>query len=214
VRYDLHIHTKYSKCSSLKPKDIIRIAKKRGLNGIAVCDHNTIKGALEVSRLNKDNAFEVIIGEEITTDKGEILGLYIKKEIKPGDFFRVISDIRKQNGIAIVAHPYVSIGLARKKADVNAVIKKVDAIEGINARSLFKFENKKAQAKAKKENISVTAGSDSHFKFEIGRAYTEFDGNLRDAIKNKKTRIYGNNRLAYVSGFRTVIWKYFLRFIL
>ena len=84
------------------------------------------------------------------------------------------------------------------------------AIEGFNARSLFKFENLKAQITAKEKNLSMTAGSDAHFKFEIGRAYTEFEGNLRKAIKDKKTKIFGNNRVAFFAGFRTTFQKYFL----
>ena len=82
MKYDLHTHTNYSKCSNLKPEILLKIAKKRGLNGLAVTDHHKIKGALKVSKLNRDKNFEVIIGEEVTTDFGEVLAYYINKEIK------------------------------------------------------------------------------------------------------------------------------------
>jgi len=206
MRYDLHVHSKYSKCSNLNPLVILKTAKRRGLNGIAITDHNTIKGALEVSRLNKDKFFEVIIGEEIDTDKGEVLGLYLKKEIKKGNFYEVVKEIKKQGGIAIIAHPY---SITRTKAKS---FEEIDAVEGFNSRNLFKFENLKAQIKAKELGLGVTAGSDSHFKFEIGRAYTEFEGSLKDAVKNKKTKIYGRQYLAFLAGVKTVFQKYFLRF--
>ena len=67
MKYDLHVHTKYSKCSNLKPSVILKRAKEKGLNGIAIADHNTIKGALEVKKLNKGNSFEVIVGEDTSS---------------------------------------------------------------------------------------------------------------------------------------------------
>ena len=60
MKYDLHNHTNHSPCSNLKPEILLKFVEKRGMNGIAVTDHNTIKGALEVKKLNKDKDFEVI----------------------------------------------------------------------------------------------------------------------------------------------------------
>ena len=82
MKYDLHIHTYNSACSILKPNTILKIAKRVGLDGIAVADHNTIKGGLEVSKANKDKNFEVIPSIEVNTDRGHVLGLYVNKEIK------------------------------------------------------------------------------------------------------------------------------------
>ena len=66
MKYDLHIHTNYSKCSNLKPREILKMAKKRGLDGIAVADHDTMKGGIAVFKENKNKNLEVIKGEEIT----------------------------------------------------------------------------------------------------------------------------------------------------
>jgi len=93
-------------------------------------------------------------------------GYYLKKEIKPGRFKDVVDEIHRQGGIAAIAHPFVSIGITRKKADVD-VFSKVDAVEGFNARCLFKFENRNSQISAKVFDKAITAGSDAHFKFEI-----------------------------------------------
>ena len=207
MKYDLHMHTYYSKCSNIKPADLLRIAKEKGLNGVAITDHHTISGAIEAKNLNRDINFEVIVGEEITTDCGEVLGLYLKDKIERGEFNHVLGEIKKQNGIAIFAHPFAEFK-AKAKGDV---FSKVDAIEAINSRSLFKFENLKSQIKAKELDMAVTAGSDAHFKSEIGRAYTEFSGNLRDAIKNKKTKIYGHNKWSVFILLRTVLWKRIFR---
>ncbi|MBD3303641.1 PHP domain-containing protein [Candidatus Woesearchaeota archaeon] len=190
-KYDLHIHTYHSGCSRIRPKKLLQIAKKKGLNGIAVTDHNTIKGGKEVKKLNKDKNFEVIIGAEIKTDKGEILGLYLKKEIKSRKAEDVIDEIHKQEGIAVAAHPF-TWGLLRTAAKFNKKeLKKLDGFETFNARNTFRWENELAVQFAQKHNLAQTGGSDAHFYYEIGRAFTLFNGSLRDAIKKRKTAIMG-----------------------
>lgn len=189
-RYDLHIHTKYSQCSLSKPAKVLETAKKRGLNGVAITDHNTIKGALKVKRLNKDRDFEVIVGEEIKTEAGEILAYYLKKEIKPGRFERVIKEIKSQKAICAIAHPFAHFR-KRLRMDFRGIKANLDAVEVLNARALLKRENKKAGRLAEKLNLAMIAGSDAHFCHEIGRAYTLFRGTLRNAIKKKKTTVKG-----------------------
>ena len=190
-KYDLHIHTYHSACSRIRPKKLLQIAKKRGLNGIAVTDHNTIKGGLETKKLNKDKNFEVIIGAEIKTDKGEILGYYLKKEIKSRTPEAVIDEIHKQGGIAVAAHPF-TWGLLRTAAKFDKKeLKKLDGFETFNSRNTFRWENELAVQFAQKHKLAQTAGSDSHFYYEIGRAFTLFNGSLRDAIKKRKTIIMG-----------------------
>lgn len=213
-KYDLHIHTIYSSCSRIKPAKLLEIAKKRGLNGIAITNHNTIKGGAEVKKLNKDKNFEVIIGAEIKTDKGEILGLYLKKEIKSRKAGEVIDEIHEQGGIAIAAHPF-TWGLLRKPCKFDKKeLKKIDGFETFNSRNTFRWENELAVQFAQKHKLAQTAGSDAHFGYEIGRAFTLFNGSLRDAIKKRKTVIMG--RIAPVpvgralSMFKKIRVTYFL----
>ena len=189
MKYDLHIHTKYSNDGVMEPKKIVKIAKKRGLDGIAITDHNTIKGGLKTKKYETED-FKIIIGSEIKTDRGEVIGLFLYKEIKPGPFIEVIEKIREQDGIIVVPHPFDTI---RKKClrPTKRDIKYIDAIEGINSRVIIKRDNKKAIEFGKKNNITLVAGSDAHFYKEIGNAYTKFKGDLRKAIKKNKTEIYG-----------------------
>ena len=154
-KYDLHVHTHYSKCAGLMPEEILRIAKKKKLAGVAITDHNTIKGALEVKKLNKKKEFEVIIGEEISTDKGEIIGLGLRKNITPGKIFDVIRAIKKQNGLVGIPHPYSSrlmkksIMLKLTEKEKKMLMKQTDFIEVINGRT-GREENKKAKKLAQK----------------------------------------------------------------
>jgi len=212
MKYDLHIHTKYSPCSNLKPHILLKTAIKKGLNGIAVTDHNTIKGALAVKKLNKNKDFEVIVGEEIKTNKGEILAYYLNKEIKPGNFEEVLENIKQQNALAVIAHPF-TVGICRRKTKIafKKIKNKIDAIETFNARNIFNYSNKKAQSLAKKLNLAQTAGSDAHFAFEIGKAFTIFDSSLRIALKNKKTEIQGSNSLATLSRPLSFVEKYIIK---
>jgi len=212
MRYDLHIHTKYSTCSNLEPSTILKIAKKLKLDGIAVTDHNSLKGALTVSKLNKDKNFEVIKGEEITTPQAHVLGLYLNKTIKAGNLIDVLEEIKKQEGIVIIAHPF-GLGLLRNKftSNISEIKKSPDAIETFNARMFFQWENNKAKKFAKKHNIAQTGGSDAHFPFEIGRGITIFDGDLRKAIKAKKTKTTGTLLFSCPGRFFSVFQKYIIQ---
>lgn len=191
-KYDLHIHTVYSGCSNIRPEKLLRIAKKRKLNGIAVTDHNTIKGGLETKRLNKDRNFEVIVGSEIKTSAGEIIGYYLKKEIKERDPVKVIKEIHKQGGFAVIAHPF-SHGWIRKHLKVDLKeLKGLDGVETHNARNMFSWENFYATVAAEKYKLARIGGSDAHFLYEVGRGYTLFNGDLKSAVKKRKTDAKGS----------------------
>ena len=192
LKYDLHTHTCYSKCSNLNPEVLLKIAKKRGLNGIAVTDHNTIDGALKAKELNKDKNFEVIVGDEVRTNYGDVLAYYLQKEIRSRDLFSVIDEVKAQGGLIAIAHPFrISVNPTLKfRYPLEKIKNKIDAIECFNARML-PGNNNKADKISNKLNVAKTGGSDAHFKFEIGKAYTIFEDNLRKALKNKKTKVDG-----------------------
>jgi len=192
LKYDLHTHTCYSKCSNLKPEVLLKIAKKRGLDGIAVTDHNTIEGALKAKKLSKDKEFEVIVGDEVRTNYGDVLAYYLQKEIKSRDLFSVIDEVKAQNGLIAIAHPFrISVNPTLKfRYPLEKIKNKIDAIECFNARML-PGNNNKADKMSNKLNVAKTAGSDAHFKFEVAAAYTLFEDNLRKALKNRKTKVNG-----------------------
>jgi len=139
------------------------------LNGIAITDHDTIKGGLEARNINNDPNFVVIVGCEILTDVGDIIGLFLSKEIKSRDYEGVIKEIKDQNGIIVLPHPYRGHKLNSK------IIENVDAIEVFNSRN-NENENIKALKLAKKYNKPILTGSDAHFAIEIGNATTVIKG--------------------------------------
>ncbi len=208
LKYDLHMHTCYSKCSNLRPEVLLKAAKERGLNGIAITDHNTIEGALKIKGLNKDRNFEVIVGEEITTEYGDVLAYYLQKPIKATDFFGVVEEAKKQNGLIVIPHPFrSSINPYHKfKMPFEEIKGKIDAIECFNARTL-PGDNSKADKTADSLNIAKTGGSDAHFKFEVATAYTILNGNLRKALKDKATKANGTIKYGSFGGLLSFLRK-------
>ena len=188
-RYDLHLHSKYSYDSVSEPKSIVSIAKSLGLDGIAVTDHNTIKGGLATKEFETLD-FEVIVGTEIHTDEGDVIGLYLSEEIIARNLIEVIDEMRAQGATIIIPHPFDENrdSALHPKDDVARL---VDGVEGYNSRCRNQLYNELAVTYANTHNLAVVAGSDAHCTREIGNAWTIFDSDLREAIVQRKTQIYG-----------------------
>ena len=132
VRIDLHIHSKYSSDGVLTPREIVKIAQKKGLGGVAVTDHNTIEGGRQAKEYESPD-FKVIVGAEIMTEMGEIMGLFLSKEIKSRRLREVVGEIRAQGGMVVVPHPFD--GLRSSAFPITEeYVDLVDAIEGFNSR--------------------------------------------------------------------------------
>ncbi|MCZ7381941.1 MAG: PHP domain-containing protein [Candidatus Methanoperedens sp.] len=162
--FDFHIHSSCSIDSFFSPKQIIKLAHLKDLNALAITDHNTIKGGVQAKSIKQDE-INVIIGSEVNTNFGDLIGLFLNEEIKSRKFEEVVDEIREQDGIVYLPHPY-----RRKKIPGIDLLKSVDIIEGINARTSEKL-NLKAQKLAKELKKPIIAGSDAHFSFELGRVW-------------------------------------------
>ncbi len=172
LKIDLHVHTCYSDDCSTTLEDVISYSKRKGLNGVAVTDHDTTEGALRL--LKRGNSGLIIIpGIELSTSQGHVLGINITTPIAPGlGAKETIDRIHEAGGIAIAAHPSAmfksGIGLGSRLGSYG-----LDAVEVINS-SLFPFFlltylNKRS---ATRTGLPQTAGSDSHLPETIGLAYT------------------------------------------
>jgi predicted metal-dependent phosphoesterase TrpH len=201
MKYDLHVHSKYSHDSLLDPSEILKIAIKRGLDGVAIIDHNTIKGGLVAEKTNKNPDFEVIVGSEIKTEYGDIIGLFLNEEVKSRKFMEVIEEIKNQGGLTALAHPFRPYEVPEK------IILHLDFIEGFNARSK-KWQNQKAYALALTLNKKVIAGSDAHFSFEIGRGRTHTNNRFQKAGGDENITLSGQESNYYVThGLSVVLEK-------
>ena len=177
LKADLHIHTEYSFDSATSLESIIQRCLKSGINCVAIADHGTIEGALE---LKKTAPFEVIIAEEILTPLGEIMGLFLTEQIPSGiPAKEAITRIRAQNGLVCLPHPFDRFrGIKRANHNGHQVLKElapdIDIVEVFNSRA-FPLGNpdKKARLFAEAHGLLCSAGSDAHTSREIGHAYVE-----------------------------------------
>jgi predicted metal-dependent phosphoesterase TrpH len=171
IRVDLHVHTTYSSDSLITPKELIYYAKKKGLNAVAVTDHNYLDGAVKIAKEVKD--FLVIPGMEVSSSEGHIVALNIKEAVPRGlTAVETVERIHEAGGVAIACHPYVYFkGCLR-----NAVCDVFDAIEVINARAFpFQSSVERAREAAEKFKLSQVAGTDAHYGPQIGYGYTIID---------------------------------------
>ena len=195
-KYDFHIHSKYSRDSQTPLKDILRVAKEKNLNGIAICDHDEVKGGLKALEMVKANPkkyggdFIVIPGTEVSTSKGHILILGVTEKIPsfmPPE--ETIDMARDLNALSIVAHPY------RKSAHGIGYLEGsgADAAETFNSKCITSGSNKKAKQEAERIGMPQTGGSDAHIAELVGQGYTlvnteiNTQENIFDAILRGKT---------------------------
>jgi predicted metal-dependent phosphoesterase TrpH len=185
---ELHSHTRYSPDSLIRLESLPEICRKKGIDKLAITDHNTAQGALQAARLYP---MLVIPGEEIKTTKGELLAWYIQEEVPAGlTPEETIRRLREQGAVIGVPHPFDRYrGGAWKRDDLLAIVDRVDAIEVLNARCLHDEDNRLALEFAEAHGRLKTVGSDAHLPLEYGRAtvqmgpFTSSANGFREALR-------------------------------
>ena len=169
VRVELHLHTCASKDSLVQPKKLLEHCDRVGIDRVAITDHNSIAGALVAKALAPER---VIVGEEIHTTQGELLG-YFMTEFVPGGLepIETIQRLRAQGAVISVAHPFDKTrGPQWTDDQLMAIIPLVDAVETFNARCLTNQPNEMAATFAREHGLLETVGSDAHTLKEVGHA--------------------------------------------
>ena len=171
-RVELHAHTGYSQDCLLTPEAVIAACQRKGIDKLAVTDHNTIAGALRLKQLAPE---QIIVGEEIKTTEGELLAFFVREWVPPGLSPReTITRLREQGAFISVSHPFDRLRHgAWDEAALLEIIHEVDALEVFNARCMFNADNAAALALAQRYDKLQTVGSDSHTAREMGRATVE-----------------------------------------
>ena len=196
MRLDLHSHSKYSLDSKLDPIEIVKVAKDRGLDGIAITDHNAIEGSLKARGYARSVDFLVLPATEVSTANGHVLAYGVSQAIARDRSARdTVEDVLALGGVPVAAHPYrFWSGLGEDKT----VESSFAAYEVQNARTLRRG-NVRAQALARRRRVGVTGGSDAHFSREIGRAVTIVEDastveGVLEALRRGRTRTHGADR--------------------
>ena len=162
VRFDLHIHSEHSPDGCMALDEIVSCARARGLQGVAVCDHDR---ALTETWDAPD--FLLIPGIELSTDRGHLLGLFVTEQIEARELDAAIDAVHACGGLAVMAHPFERSSDAQR---LDAYLDRLDGIEVWNGRADRKNPqaNAMACALAQRAQKPVTAGSDAHLPEEIG----------------------------------------------
>ncbi|MDY0388488.1 MAG: PHP domain-containing protein [Methanolobus sp.] len=192
MKFDLHVHSCYSKDSNASLDDILEYASKNGLDGFAICDHDVIEGGIECSRRAKEISSDMIVipGVEVSSSKGHILVLGIREPIEPGlSPEETIKKARQQGAVVIIPHPFKvsSHGLGYVEG------LDTDAVEVLNSRCVTDGPNNKARNAAQELGLPMVGGSDSHEAKMVGRSYTNIEAESRtveavlDAIRKGHT---------------------------
>ena len=200
---DLHCHSFFSGDGVSSPEDIIASAKKKGLHGFALTDHNTSDGCrylLDKGLMREDgkpvDGFLIIPGVEVTTAEGHLLCLgVILPYLKGTPAIEVCKMVREMGGVAIPPHPYDLFRAGIREAVLDTL--EIDALEVFNAATTLKRYNERAYGYAQKRGLPMTAGSDAHHHAAIGTAYTILpteDFSVRGILKQVTERTELNQR--------------------
>lgn len=177
-KFDLHCHSRFSADGIAIPERMIEVARKKGLSGFAITDHNTcacVDYFLEKGLMREDGKpvddFLILPGQEISTSAGHLLaiGVYLEKHtgIHPN---KAADLVHEKGGIIIPPHPYDYFRAGIKERIIDTL--PIDAYEVFNAANTIKSTNDKAFAYAQKRNLPMTSGTDSHHHDAIGNCYT------------------------------------------
>jgi predicted metal-dependent phosphoesterase TrpH len=196
VRVDLHSHTMWSGDSTTTADELEEAVLATGLDVVCITDHNAVRGAQALAgRL----PCRVVIGEELRTHAGEIIGLFLTEHVPfgvpPLDAARIIHD---QGGLVYVPHPFDAL---RRNLSEGALVEltqagMIDAIEVLNAKTALSHLNERAGAFAAEHGLPGGAGSDAHVPEALGAAYVEmpdFDGPADFLAKLALGRIVGHH---------------------
>lgn len=210
---DLHVHTTASD-GTATPRQVLEWASRRkGIAVVAICDHNTVEGALEAASIAHEFPIEVVVGQEVESSDGHILGLWAPQRVAPDrSAAETIADIHAQGGLAVIAHPFAprwwhKHGLSRGETRVYDE-SAFDAVEVANSTPLLFAANFHARAywRENRDRLAATGGSDAHMLHALGTSLTLFEGttaqDLRRALEARETHGWGPGFSA------TRFWRY------
>lgn len=169
-KIDLHTHSVASHDGGLTLDQYRTMLEEKTLDYVAITDHNNIHEAVRIHELLGD---QIIVGEEIMTTSGEIIGLYLKKPIRAGMSARdTIGEIKSQGGVVYIPHPFEVVRKGVSLAQLDELVDLVDIIEVTNGRTLLRKTGAQAVVWARLNNTAQAASSDAHGKRGVGKTYS------------------------------------------
>ena len=192
----MHTHTMWSGDSTTTPEEIADAVVASGIDVLCITDHNAIRGAVE---LVATLPCRVVIGEELKTHAGEIIGLFLTERVPIGVSPHAAAKmIRSQGGIVYIPHPFDPMrrNLAEGAMRALAAEGLIDAVEAVNAKTSLSSLNRRAAAFAEEHDLAAGAGSDAHVPLALGAAYVEmpdFEGPADFLAKLRIAHVVGHH---------------------
>ena len=211
---DLHIHSSCSPDAINTPDAICRAAIRKGLDGIALTDHDTTAGWEVVRKAAERAGLLFIPGQERVVihngrTAGEVLCLFLRSPVRSRHPAGILSEVQAQGGLVAAAHPFDRRRPALGRSPALLEFGSRIAFEILNGRNYGRQANRLAETCAAAHGLPVTAGSDAHTPFEVGNVYVEADVETAEALKfailNHRARICGkvsNPVFSFYSGMR------------
>lgn len=197
IKLDLHVHSERSPDGIMTIEEIVSLAKAKGLNGAAICDHDlALLGAPEY------DGFLIIPGIEVSTQFGHLLGLFLTGPVETKDFFEAAEAIHAQGGLAVLAHPFEH---SRDGSRLAPAVPLLDGVEVWNSRADRKIHdaNRLAASFAQVCRLRPFGGSDAHCPREVGNGFTTVEAEAPTLDAVKAALLEGN---AQASGCRSRAW--------
>jgi predicted metal-dependent phosphoesterase TrpH len=220
---DFHAHTRFSRDSILSEDKFIRLAIERGLTHVAVTNHNNVEGAIAVRdralALGVEEKLTVILGEEVSTSDGEVVGLFLERTIPRGlTADETADEIHAQGGLVSVPHPFDPFRPSHIRPlplEKLAAAGKIDMIEVFNSRVTFSRHNEQAAEFAARHAIPGIACSDSHSGFEVAMSFNALPafstaGELRDGLAENEWHGSRSTVLIHLTT-RWAVWSNIVR---
>lgn len=199
IRIDLHCHSSASFDGHVEPAELLELARDSGLTHLAITDHDTIEGAV-AARAARISGITLIVGQEVRTDEGDLIVLYVERTIPSGlGLEETVSRAREQGAVVGLAHPFdayrPSVGRgAARPADLTRLAALVDYVEIHNGRIRDEQANARAAEFARQYGVAPVAVSDAHRASEVGAAYAVLQGSATSGA-NLLAALGGPSRL-------------------
>lgn len=170
IKLDLHTHSIGSSDGGIRLDEYKALLANNTLDYIAITDHDTID---EAKKIRAELGDKIIIGQEITSSQGELIGLFLSKKVDPGQSLEdTAKAIKDQNGLVYVPHPFETVRKGIDAQNIEKIQNYIDIVEVHNGRAVFQNKGPKASVWARLHNKATAASSDAHGRHGIGTTYT------------------------------------------
>ena len=222
-RADMHIHTLASDGVSSVTEILERVETEGLLDVIAIADHERIDAAVAGRQLARDRGLrvEVVVGEEISTRGGHLVGLFLERPVPPMKSLEwSIEAVHDQGGIAIPAHPMVPYPMCAQASTLRRLLAsdnpavRPDTIETFNPTALGRYRHDAVVQFAREHHLPLVGNSDAHIASAVGTCWTTFPGrtgeDYRRAVASGLTRHHGSfhGSLDQLGVYRSQLRKY------